>query len=325
MKFLVTGATGFLGSSITRSLVGRGHAVRVLVRSTSDRSRIADLPLEEAAGDVRDTESLRRAVKGVDSVIHSAALVSARSEREFDAANAAGTKNLVAAMAESAADARLVYISSQAAAGPSSDGTPRSEAMPPAPVSHYGRSKLRGEEFVREWDGERGQAIVLRPPVVYGPGDLKLLALFRLTRWRLAPLIAGGRNTVAAIYIDDAVDAVVRAAESEVGGRTYFVSDGASYSWREVCAAVEEAIGVRALRVPVPHWGLVTAALAAETFGLVRGTPAPLSRQKVIEMTQRHWTCSTEAFKADFNWEPRVDLRTGARRAVDWYRTQGLL
>ncbi|MBI2912789.1 MAG: NAD-dependent epimerase/dehydratase family protein, partial [Chloroflexi bacterium] len=122
MRVLVTGATGFLGSHIAEHLAGEGHDVRVLVRRTSDRRFLAAFPHEEALGDVTDAASLPPAVAGVGAVVHAAGLVQARNAAEFDAVNAGGTANLLAA-AEAAPDLRrFVYVSSLAAHGPSPDG-----------------------------------------------------------------------------------------------------------------------------------------------------------------------------------------------------------
>jgi nucleoside-diphosphate-sugar epimerase len=191
-------------------------------------------------------------------------------------------------------------------------------------VSDYGRSKLRGEAYVEAWQGHP-RSLILRPPVIYGPGDLKLLSLFRLARWRLAPLLSGGHNRLATIYIDDAVEAVVHATESDAGGKTFFVSDGISHSWRELYAAVEDALGVRAFRLHVPRWSFMTVATVVETYGAVRRRSVSLTRQKVHEMSQRHWVCADDAIRAELGWEPRIDLETGARYTVEWYREQGLL
>ena len=196
MKVLVTGASGFLGSHIAEALVKDGHDIRVLVRETSDRRFLAGFPHEEAIGDVTHPASLPPALAGVAAVVHAAGLVKARSPEEFDAVNAKGTANLLAALDEAAPGLRrFVYVSSLAAHGPSEDGRPRPPDAPPLPITAYGRSKLKGEELVRAWRGST-RAVIIRPPVIYGPRDSQLLPFFRLARWRIAPLLAGGRNQV---------------------------------------------------------------------------------------------------------------------------------
>jgi len=135
MRILVTGATGFLGSHIAEQLARQGHDVRVLVRRTSDRSFLRDLEAEEALGEVTQPDTLPAVVEGVDAVVHAAGLNKARSAAEFEAVNAGGTANLLAALDPAGPLRRFVLISSLAAHGPSEDGQPRPPEAPPAPVT----------------------------------------------------------------------------------------------------------------------------------------------------------------------------------------------
>jgi len=327
MKVLVTGATGFLGSHVAERLANDGHQVRALVRPTSDRRFLAGFPHEEALGDVTEPASLAAALNGVDVVVHTAGLVKARSAAQFDAVNAQGTANLLAAADRAVPHLRrLVYVSSLAAHGPSEDGQPRPPDAPPRPITAYGRSKLRGEEMVRAWS-RSDRAVIIRPPVIYGPRDPSLLPFFQLARWRIAPLLSGGRNRVSVIYVEDAADAIARAAtaDADVASKTYCVGDGNIYSWRELLAAVEEAVGRRAFRLSSPRWAFDAAALLSEAYGLLRRRAVALTREKVLEMSQPFWVCSNEAIQRDLGWSPQVDLREGARRTAQWYRQQGWL
>src|SRR3990170_1203670 len=325
MKLLVTGATGFLGSHIAEHLAKEGHQVRVLARKTSNRRFLDGFPYEEALGDVTDARSLRAAVEGVDGVVHAAGLVKARSESEFNAVNAVGTANLLAAIEEANPDLRrFVYISSLAAHGPSEDGLPRPVSAPPNPITAYGRSKLAGEELTRA-SAIASRAVIFRPPVIYGPRDPGLVPFFRLVRWRVTPLLMGGRNRVSVIYGEDAARAIAAAVttEADVAGKTYCLDDGNVYSWRDLLLAIEQALGRRALRVSAPRWAFAAAAMAGETFGLLAGRAVSLTREKVREMAQPYWVCSHEALAKDLGWSPSVDIWEGARLTGEWYRRHG--
>ena len=327
MKVLVTGASGFLGSHIAERLAEEGHQVRALVRRTSDRRFLVGFPHEEAVGDVTDPASLVAALDGVDVAVHAAGLVKARSAAQFHAVNAQGTANLLAAVDQAAPKLRrLVYVSSLAAHGPSEDDHPRPPDAPPRPVTTYGRSKLRGEEMVRAWRGSE-RAVIICPSVIYGPRDPALLPFFQLARWRVAPLLAGGRNRVSVIYVEDAAGAIAQAAiaDADVAGKTYCLDDGNIYSWRELLAAVEEVVGRRAFRLSSPRWAFEAAALVSEAYGLLRRRAVALTREKVLEMSQPFWVSSHEAIQRDLGWSPQVSLREGARRTAQWYRQQGWL
>lgn len=325
MKVLVTGATGFLGSHVAEQLARNGHTVRVLLRTTSDRSFLRDVDFEEAIGDVREPESLPAALDGVDAVVHAAGLVKARSEAEFDSVNARGTANLLEAMNGDGPAPRFVLVSSLAAHGPSEDGRPRPPDAEPSPLTAYGRSKLKAEEMVREWAGPGRHAAILRPPVIYGPRDRELLPFFKLARRRLAPLLGDGRNAISLVYVGDAARAaaMVATASEESPCVTYTLDDGGVHTWRDLLSAVESAVGRRALRLRSPVWAYTAAAALSEAYGRVRGKPVAFTREKVIEMRQRYWVCSHEEIKRDLDWEPKVPLAEGAALTAAWYRQQG--
>lgn len=326
MNVLVTGATGFLGSHIAEQLARDGHSVRVLVRRTSDRSFLRGLEIEEALGDVTQPETLVAAVEGVDAVVHAAGLVKARSAKEFDSVNAQGTANLLDALASGGPPRRFVYISSLAAHGPSEDGRPRPLDAPAAPVTAYGRSKLRGEELVRAWAAEGRPALIIRPPVIYGPRDREMLSFFQLARWRLAPLLGDGRNAISLVYVEDAARAAVMAASAEhARSCTYTLDDGAVYTWRDVLAAVEQAVGRKALRLPSPPAAFVAAAFVSELYGRLRRRAVIFTRDKVREMGQRYWVCSHEEISRDLGWKPQVGFTEGAALTAAWYRQHGWL
>ncbi len=322
MNVLVTGASGFLGSHIAEQLAGAGHDVRVLVRQTSSRSFLAGFAHEIALGDVTDAASLPAALAGVDAVVHAAGLVKARNEGEFHAVNTQGTQNLLLAVAEAAPDLkRFVYISSLAAHGPSPDGNPRLADAQPMPLTAYGRTKLAGENLTRASRiGPR--SVIFRMPAIYGPRDPALLPFFLLAKRRIAPLLMGGRNRISIIYAEDAARAVVQAlsAEANVAGETYSPEDGEVYTWRDLLAAVEEAVGHEALRIPAPRWTFSLAALSSEAFGLLTRHAVSLTREKVREMAQASWVCSSADLQRDLGWKPNVKIREGAKLTADWYR-----
>ncbi len=327
MRILVTGATGFLGSHVAEQLARQGHAVRVLVRRTSDRTFLQGFEAEEVLGEVTQPDTLPAVVDGVEAIVHAAGLTKARSAAEFEAVNAGGTANLLAALDPAQPLRRFVLISSLAAHGPSEDGRPRPVDAPPAPVTAYGRSKLRAEELVRSWAGDGHAATIIRPPVIYGPRDRQLLPFFQLARWRLAPLLGGGTNTVSWVYAEDAARAAALAATAadDAPSATYTIDDGAVYTWRDLQAAVEEAVGRKALRIPSPPWAYAAAAFVSELYGRLRRQAVSFTRDKVIEMRQPYWVCSHDEISRDLGWEPHVGIGEGTALTAAWYRQHGWL
>ena len=328
MKVLVTGASGFLGSHIAEQLTREGHEVRALVRRSSKREFLETLKgLEFAYGGVEDAEKVAEAVKGVDAIIHSAGLVKARNPGEFRTTNVTGTKNLLdSAEAHAPRLKRFVFVSSLAAAGPSPDGKPVDRTKDPTPVTHYGRSKLEAERVALAMK-DRLPITILRPAAIYGPRDNEIFAVFQSVHRGVLPTIGDGTNTLSMIYGADCADACVKALFAEVpSGSIYFVDDGEVYRLRQMLEGIEGALGKKAkIRINLPFPVVYMAALSAEIFGKLSNRAVMLTRDKMNEMRQPHWVCSSADTRTALHWEPKTMLREGTEITARWYRDNGWL
>lgn len=275
-------------------------------------------------GDLRRPEGLAEAVRGVHYVFHVAGLVAARSPAEFRAVNADGAGRLAAAArGEGGGLQRFVLVSSQAAAGPSRDGLPVTEDLPPNPLTHYGRSKLLGEEAVR---ASGIPFTILRPPAIYGPRDVALLPLFRLASKGLWPGLEGPGRRFNLLHARDVARGILLAAEAEgARGRTYFLSDGPGYGYPDVARSMGRAFGRRTRRVPVPDFALDLAAAVSDEVMSLLGRAAVFSRDKARDLKGRLWLCSAARAEAEIGWRPLVALDDGTKETADWYRRNGLL
>jgi len=325
MRVLLTGATGFLGSHVGERLAQRGAELRLLTRRTSSLAYLHGLEGERVEGDLRDPDSLQRAVQGVDVVVHAAGLTmgAALSEAEFQEVNALATGRLAKA-ARAAGVRRFVYVSSQAAQGPNDDGSSRAPD-PPRPVSAYGRSKLAGEYAALAERDPMG-VTVLRPPVVYGERDRALLPLYRLAKLGFVPVYGNGRNRISVVHVHDAAEAVVSAAlaDGQAGG-VYAFSDGETHTWETLVEAFGRAYGrrPRLLRVPPAVYAVAGGLGAALQAALRR--PLPLTPDQVRHMRAPAWLADNEAIGRDLGWKPSIDVEDGFRRAVLWYKQRGWL
>ncbi len=174
---LITGGTGFIGSHLVESVCASGKPLRCLIRREGFKRRPFALPprAELVFGDLVSGEGLSDALEGVDTVIHLAGVTKALSTSEFYSGNARATENVARAVA--GRGVRFVHVSSLAAVGPSTDGTPVSDDAEPHPVAHYGTSKLEGERIARTLVPD---AVIVRPAVVYGPRDTDVLEIFKV-------------------------------------------------------------------------------------------------------------------------------------------------
>lgn len=332
MKVLLTGGSGFVGGQLAKLLVARGHEVVALVRRSSKVDALKALGVRIAVASLETGDGVDEAVAGVEVVQHVAGVTKARTEEEYLRGNAETTRMLASVLARQKRPPRLVVCSSLAAAGPARIGRPRTEDEQPAPVSMYGRSKLSAEEAAREF-ADRVPTVIVRPPFVYGPGDLT----------NLPPLIAMGKTGVylkaglgpkhfSFVHVDDLNQALIAAAER---GKTlsredptqgvYFASDPNPYSWEDFCSALSRALGRGKPRVvALPEFvGWATGA-GAELGSRLLGKVSIMNRDKAKEMAQEAWTCSPARAAQEIGFRPDYLLDPGLENTVAWYRTQGL-
>jgi len=303
-RVAVTGATGFIGRHLVAALARRDVDVRAIHRSK-----------------IFDVSELTDLCRGAGIVVHLAAVVSAIHDREYAAINVDGTRAVAAAA--QAAGARLIHISSLAAAGPAPASAPRSEDDPPRPMTAYGRSKLESERAVAAV--ARLRWTILRPGLVYGPGDRAMLPLFRFARAGLLPLAGQPTAAYTVIHVSDVVRAIEAAIDCDTDGETLFVGHSQPVTAREILEGVRAAVGRRAAIVPIPPAIARVAAAIGDLAGAMRGRPLPLNRRRWAEMTAEGFVCRVDRLRDRLGIVAQVGLREGLAQTAEWYRKQGWL
>ena len=338
MRAIVTGSAGFIGSNLVDALLRRGDDVlgidcltpyydpSVKRANLADAGGSSSFELVEADLRVADLVGL---LDGADVIFHLAGVTKARSDEAFRAGNVAPTRALLDAVAARAGRGerpprRFVYVSSQAAAGPAADPErPVSEDDPPQPFEPYGRSKLEAETLVREHPANVPWTIV-RPSAVYGPGDGDFLTLFRQAAHGVGVYPGSREARLSIVYVDDLVDALVRAGTvPAAAGHVYFIESEA-VSWRDVYkAAAAAAHFPLRFELDVPAWVLGVAGRAGDVASRVLRRPTLVSSQKVTLGRPRWWLCDGTRARDELGVVSRVSLVDGAKRTMRWYREQG--
>ncbi len=325
MKALVTGATGFIGSHMVELLLADGWEVICPVRNTEIRGHVEGMPV--CCVPVNELDAQLRQHGPVDYVFHIAGATRATTYQGYRAANVDVTRRLLELFACGPWKdtlKRFVLVSSQSAAGPSDEqGTPVTESDPPSPISLYGRSKLEAEEVALSFR-DRLPVTIVRPPAVFGPRDRDVLGVFKAARLRLAPYLAGPARRVSIIYVEDLTHGILVAALSPRSeGKTYFLANTDPVVWREFVLNVARVMGCKALALPVPISAMRIATIIGEVLGRLTGSARLLRPEKLEEMRQLAWVCSTEKAFRELNWKACTPLDQAIAKTSTWYKSRG--
>jgi nucleoside-diphosphate-sugar epimerase len=300
----LTGATGFIGSTLARRLTATKWQIRGLVRPSSQGSPLVKIPIQWIEGDLGDPDSLRRFVSGVDAIVHCAGAVRGASQAHFNRVNVDGVARLVQAATEQHQLPRFLLISSLAAREPH--------------VSPYAASKRQGEEALAAGAGHMGWA-TFRPPAVYGPGDKELLPLFRWIGRGIAPILGETDARFSLLYVDDLAEAAVKWLDYGRGERQFFeLHDGrpGGYTWGEVIETVARFSGKTPFRLRVPEYILRLLARLNLTTAQLLGYAPMLTPGKVRELRHHNWVCDNDSLSHEIGWFPRISLEEGLRRTL---------
>ena len=331
MRILVTGASGFIGSGLVAALSEKGHDVCALMRPSASNEHLKGIKFTRLSGDLLEPESLARACANTDAVFHLAGLTAAKDREEYFKFNAVGTQNLAQA-AIKAGVKRFIYVSSQAAAGPSVGLSPKTEKEANHPVSMYGESKLRAELFLDE-SLEQLPFVVVRPPIVYGPRDKGVFVLFKTIQKQWMPLLPSksptGHKYYSAIHVDDLIEMLTRTVDAPEAifktGERFFINDGQIYTFERLLSTIAEELKVKPIRINLPMTLVKTMAAGGSLVGGLLKKSLPLNNDKLKEMIPDYWISSSQKAFETFQFKPKYTLETGIPQTVAWYKVHGWL
>lgn len=322
---LVTGATGFAGGQLVRRLRKLGHRVRALVRPGSDAQALVDQGVEVVRGDLTRAADVERAAEGVCKIFHMAAVY--RTARHPDAyyyeVNVGGTRNVLEAAWRQGVE-RVVHCSTVGVHGDVRQ-VPSTEDSPLNPGDVYQRTKLEGERAAREAFAAGLPGTVVRPAAIYGPGDLRLLKLFRTIRNGSFRMFGSGETCYHLVYIDDLIDGLLLCSERpEALGQVFILAGPRYLRLDEMVRIVADAVGVPPPGGHLPMWPLVMAAATCEAVCRPLRLEPPLHRRRA-DFFRKNRAFSCEKARSLLGYEPRIGPREGARRTASWYFENGYL
>lgn len=327
MKTLVTGASGFVGSAVTRRLLDAGHDVRVLLRPQSDRRNVDGLALEVVAGDLTERASLERAVVGCNALFHVAAdyrMWVPDPDRTYKT-NVEGTRDLMH-LAGEAGVKRIVYTSSVATLGLIADGSAADENTPVTladMVGHYKRSKFLAEEEVR-WliQNEGLPIVVVNPSTPIGPRDIRPTPTGRMivdaVNGRMPAYVDTGLNLV---HVDDvAIGHLLAFERGKIGER--YILGARNMTLKEILTIIASMIGQRPPKVRLPHSLILPVAYASEAWAWLTKGSEPRITVDGVRLSKKRMFFSFEKARRELGFEPRP-IEEALREAISWFRENG--
>ena len=326
-KVLVTGGGGFLGGAIVELLVERGDRVRSFSRSYYPE--LASVGVEQFQGDISDKTSVANACSGVDLVFHVAAKAGVWGDySEYFKTNVTGTKNVIAACIKHRVS-RLVYTSSPSVIFNGTDMEGVDESVPYSNkfYAHYPKTKAIAEQYVIKAARDDLMTIVLRPHLIWGPRDSHLVPRI-IARAKRLVRVGDGKNLVDTIYIDNAADAHILAADRleenhKLSGNVYFISQGEPVPLWDMVNDILKVAGFAPVKRSISRrtaW--VIGAMLEACYKLFKLSGEPqMTRFVAEELATAHWF-DINAAKKDLGYVPRVSTEEGIRLLEDWLKNQ---
>jgi dihydroflavonol-4-reductase len=325
-RVLVTGGTGFTGAHLVRTLVARGDEVRVLARSRERAAETLPPEAEVVVGDVADRAAVDRAMAGVDVVFHLAAAFRTAGipDSRYREIHVDGTRYLLEA-ARGEGVRRFVHCSTIGVHG-HIDRPPADETTPHRPGDIYQVTKSEGEGLALRFQQEHDFPLtVARPASIYGPGDLRLLKLFRMIAKGRFVMFGSGEVGFHTVYVEDLVRGFLLMAEDDAAiGEVFILAGERSVSLNELVRVIARALDVPTPRLRLPVAPVMAAAHVIKALCVPLRIEPPLYPRRVGFFT-KHREFTIEKARRVLGYEPEVDLETGIRRTAAWYREQGLI
>jgi len=325
-KLLITGANGFIGSYLTEEAIKSGFDVYAGVRKTSNREYLKGLPVKYVELDMENPVKLKAMIEnagGFDFVINGAGITKTCKMEEFDRVNFQLSKNLIEALIATVIPLKFIQISSLAAYGPGTPGKmePIKDEGKPSPVSYYGKSKLKLENYIRSLDGF--PYLIFRPTSVYGPRDKAFFILYKSIEKGIETFVGTKKQYLSFIYIKDLAKLLVEALNSDFEQKTYFVSDMKNYTALEFNDTVKRELNKKTVRIVFPKPFVKGVAWSGEKLSCLLRKEAPvLNTDKYKELVQSNWLCDSSALVNDFDFRPQYNLEQGLKETLQWYKNQ---
>ncbi len=321
-RILITGANGFIGSTLIDHALARGWEVTAGVRPSSDRSNLTGDKIQFLHLHFDNETALQRELEQAgrfDYVVHIAGTTKALKREDYFRANTEYTRRFVDILhGERLRPEKFLFLSSLAALGPVNGRERIHPGRMPVPVTAYGASKLAAEQYLESLS--EFPWVALQPAGVFGPRDKDILEFIRLVNKGFEFYIGARPQNVSLIYVKDLAEMMLAALEHGVTGRKYIATDSRDYTTDDLGQAVRETLNRRTLRLRLPLSVVGVIASISETLGRWRGRMPAFNREKLNEIGEAGWWSDVSQTFEELHFTPRYDLFSGMQETVAWYR-----
>ncbi len=324
-KVLITGAAGYTGLALACHLLAGGYGIRALARRPPDPREPAHRGIEFVTGDVRDTQVVKQALEGVDTVYHLAAVFRRAGvpDSEYRSVHVDATRNLVECSA-AAGVSRFVHCSTVGVHGDVERNAPATEDSPFKPGDIYQETKLEGEQIAITTAEHVGLPLtVVRPGPIYGPGERRFLKMIGGVAKGRFVLVGDGSPRFQMVYVEDLIEGIRLAGETPAAvGKTYILTGDEAPTLNELVNQIADVAHVPAPRMHVPVWPVWLAGVLCEAVCVPFRVEPPIFRRRVKFFTSNRWFDTSRA-RTDLGFSPRISLRQGLARTLHSYKVLG--
>lgn len=333
-KILITGASGFIGSTVVDKALSLGYDVWAGIRSRSSKEYLQDNRIRFIDLQYADKEKLKAQLHDFannngkfDYIVHLAGITKTIDKADFDNINFCQLRNFTEALIETdSVPSLFVFMSTLGVMGIGDETgyTPLQVGATPTPNTAYGKSKLKAENYIKNLSDF--PYLILRPTGVYGPRDKDYLILMRAIKGGVSAGAGLKKQLLSFIYVEDLADIIFQSINEGITRKEYYVSDGYGYTDTEFNEMVKRHLGKRwVLSFKIPLFIVQAAAYVNENIAKLLKTPTTFNTDKYWIMRQRNWTCDISPLQEDINFKPKYLLDEGVKKTIEWYKDNNWL
>jgi len=320
-KIVITGANGFLGSTITAKSLENNYDIVPLVRNGSDISLLSE-KTDIHYVDYWNENELNNLFSGQQILIHNAGLTRANNWKTYKKVNVDLTDRIIDIFNRTSSMEHLIFISSQAAAGPSSGNKPLDEESACNPVSLYGKSKLEAEKIIRQ--KVKKSWTIIRPASVFGPGDRDFLQMYKIIKKHIMLFPVQKEKIFSMIYSEDLAGFILSVLEDPKSqGQIFFAANDRSYTQVEIVQIIEQIMNTFSNHIVIPKILLDILADIFELYSSITGELTVFNKERLKEFKLSNWQISNSKAKELLHFQPDFEIYEALNKTYQWYVQKG--